>query len=110
MTCDGFWSWISFLLFSIKYLEGAHEGFVHAHHAAGIVKLSAVVGSREQRHQLPLSEELIAIFYHLGVQTQLTLITDAQKHQWPHVYIKMSVYVQKSSLHTNKKANICTES
>lgn len=47
-------------------LEGAHQGFVHAHHATGVVKLPAVVGSREQSHQLPLGEELIPIFYHLG--------------------------------------------
>ena len=49
-----------------SYLEGAHQGFVHAHHAAGVVELSAVVGSREQSHQLPLGEELITVFYHLG--------------------------------------------
>lgn len=50
----------------LTYLEGAHEGLVHTHHAAGVVELSAVVGSREQRHQLPLGEELVTVFYHLG--------------------------------------------
>lgn len=49
-----------------SHLEGAHQGFIHAHHAAGVVELSAVVWSREQSHQLPLGKELIAIFYHLG--------------------------------------------
>lgn len=49
-----------------SYLEGAHQRFVHAHHAPGIVKLAAVVGSREKSHQLPLGEELVTIFDHLG--------------------------------------------
>lgn len=49
-----------------SYLEGAHQGFIHAHHAAGVVELPAVVGSWEQSHQLPLGKELITIFYHLG--------------------------------------------
>lgn len=58
-----------------SYLEGAHQGFVHTHHAARVVKLAAVVRSREQRHQLPLGEELVAVFYHLrGAQ--------AQQRQW----------------------------
>lgn len=51
---------------SSSYLEGTHEGFIHTHHAAGVVELPAVVGSWEQSHQLPLSKELITIFYHLG--------------------------------------------
>lgn len=55
---------------SASYLEGAHQGFVHAHHAARVVKLAAVVRSREQRHQLPLGKKLVAVFYHLGAQTQ----------------------------------------
>lgn len=49
-----------------SYLEGAHQGFIHAHHATCIVKLPTVVGSWEQGHQLPLSKELITVFYHLG--------------------------------------------
>lgn len=54
-----------------SYLEGAHQGFVHAHHAARVVELSAVVRSREERHQLPLGEELVAVFHHLrGAQAQ----------------------------------------
>lgn len=49
-----------------SYLEGAHQGFIHAHHAACVIKLAAVVWSREQSHQLPLGKELVTIFYHLG--------------------------------------------
>ena len=48
------------------YLEGAHESLVHAHHGAGVVELPAVVGGREQCDELPLGEELVAVFYHLG--------------------------------------------
>ena len=47
------------------YLERAHEGLVHAHHAPGVVKLPAVVGSREQGHQLALGKELVAVLHHL---------------------------------------------
>ena len=65
------------------HLEGAHEGFVDGHHAASVVKLSAVVrrrkqghlsnkcsyinkfGTKSQSHQLTLCEKLITVFYHL---------------------------------------------
>lgn len=50
---------------SVSHLEGAHERLVHAHHGTGVVKLSAVVGSREQSDELPLCEKLITIFHHL---------------------------------------------
>ena len=48
-----------------SYLEGAHEGLVHAHHAPRVVKLPAVVRSREERHQLPLGKELVAVLHDL---------------------------------------------
>ena len=46
----------------VLYLERTQQTLVHAHHRAGIVKLSAVIGCTEQRNQLPLREELVAIF------------------------------------------------
>lgn len=49
----------------VLYLKGAHEGLVHTHHAACIVKLPAVVGGGEQRHQLSLGKELITVFNNL---------------------------------------------
>lgn len=52
-------------LYGDTHLEGAHERLVHAHHGAGVVKLSAVVRSREQGDELPLREKLVAIFHHL---------------------------------------------
>lgn len=50
----------------VLYLKGAHKGLVHTHHAACVVKLPAVVGGREQRHQLSFGKELIAIFNNLS--------------------------------------------
>ena len=47
------------------YLEGAHEGFVNTHHATCIVKLPAVVWSREKCDQLAFGKELISILHNL---------------------------------------------
>ena len=49
----------------LEYLEGAHEGFIHTHHAACIVKLPAVVWSWEECDQLAFGKELIAILHNL---------------------------------------------
>ena len=42
-------------------LEGAEQALVHAHHGAGIVELAAIVGGAEERHELTLGEELVAV-------------------------------------------------
>ena len=47
------------------YLEGAHECLVHRHHAPGVIKLSTVVGGREQGDQLPFGEKLVTVFDNL---------------------------------------------
>jgi len=52
-------------------LEGAHESLINTHHRASVVKLSTVVRSWEQGHQLTLGKELIAVLYHLSI-TQTT--------------------------------------
>jgi hypothetical protein len=44
------------------YLERAHEGFVHTHHSAGIIKFAAIIRSAEQRDELPPSKEFVAVF------------------------------------------------
>jgi len=49
------------LLRGLEDLEGAHESLVDAHHGAGVVELTAVVGGREKGDQLPLGEELVAV-------------------------------------------------
>ena len=41
--------------------EGAHKRLVDGHDGARIVELSAVVGRGEDRHELPVGEELIAV-------------------------------------------------
>lgn len=51
------------------YLEGAHERFVNTHHAACIVKLPAVVWSREKCDQLAFGKELISILHNLREDT-----------------------------------------
>lgn len=48
-----------------NYLEGAHEGFINTHHAACIIKLPAVVWSREKCDQLAFGKELISILHNL---------------------------------------------
>jgi hypothetical protein len=50
-----------FLLCWLEDLEGAEQTLVHAHHGTGVVELAAVVGGAEQRNELTLGEELIAI-------------------------------------------------
>jgi hypothetical protein len=62
-----------------QYLEGAHEGVVDAHHGAGIVELSAVVGGREDRHELTASEEFVAIFDHLMGATDEVQVMPSQE-------------------------------
>ena len=47
------------------YLEGAHERFIDAHHAAGVVELAAVVGGGEEGDQLTLGEELVPVLNNL---------------------------------------------
>ena len=47
------------------HLERTEERFVHVHHGTSIVKLAAVVRRRENRHELPIREELITILYDL---------------------------------------------
>jgi len=49
------------LLGGLQDLEGAHEGLVDAHEGARVVELAAVVGGGEERDQLALGEELVAV-------------------------------------------------
>jgi len=54
------------LLFSwLKNLETAHQSIVNAHHSAGIVEFSAIVGSGEKSYKLSLCEKLVAVFDNL---------------------------------------------
>ena len=47
------------------YLERTHECFINTHHTPSIVELPAVVGGREQGHQLTFCKELVAVLNNL---------------------------------------------
>lgn len=47
------------------YLKGAHEPVIHAHHGTRVVKLSAVVWRRKERHQPAFREKLVTVLHHL---------------------------------------------
>ena len=49
------------LLRRFQNLERAHQRVIYAHHGAGVVKFTAVVGCGEQCDQLPLRKELVAV-------------------------------------------------
>lgn len=53
------------LLVGLEDLERAHQRLVDAHEGARVVELPAVVGGREDGHQLALREELVALLDHL---------------------------------------------
>ena len=55
------------LVCGLEDVEGAHECLVDAHHGPGVVEFAAVVGRREDGHQLPFREELVPVFYNLCV-------------------------------------------
>jgi hypothetical protein len=46
-------------------LEGAHECLIYAHHGSGILKLPAIVRSRENCDKLTLGKELIPLLHNL---------------------------------------------
>lgn len=45
----------------LQDLEGAHQSLIDTHHGTGVVKLSAVVGGREERDELALGKELVSL-------------------------------------------------
>jgi len=49
------------LLGRLEDLEAAHERVINTHHCSRVVEFSAVIGCREERHELPPSEELVAV-------------------------------------------------
>jgi len=67
------------LIGGLQNLETAHECLIDAHHGPRIVELAAVVGRREQRHKLPVAEELISVFDDLvrpADQVNLVLVVE----------------------------------
>lgn len=47
------------------YFERANEFFVDNHNGASVVKLSTVVGSRENSNQLSITLKFVTIFHYL---------------------------------------------
>lgn len=46
-------------------LEGAHQSIRHRHHRPRVIKLSAVIGRREDGDQLAVGLELVTVLHHL---------------------------------------------
>jgi len=93
-------------------LEGTHERLINTHHCSSVVKLSTVVRSREQCHQLTLGKELIAILYHLSItQTTHTLtlnhlsIKTVNCHQ-QHIAMLCHITCQHQHHHCNSHADL----
>ena len=61
------WRGVNFYenIYPYYYLERTHECFINTHHTPSIVELPAVVGGREQGHQLTFCKELVAVLNNL---------------------------------------------
>ena len=46
-------------------LEGAQQALIDTHHSTSVVELSAVIGRAEQRDQLTLRKEFVAVLHNL---------------------------------------------
>jgi hypothetical protein len=64
---------------SSAYLEGAKQALVDAHHCTSVIKFTAVVGCTEQRYELTLRKELIAILHNLMSATYEVHVVLLQK-------------------------------
>ena len=67
------------LLHRLENLERAHERLVDVHHCTRVVELSAVVGCREYRHELALSEKLVPILNYLMPSTDQVNVISVQE-------------------------------
>ena len=93
------------LVCRLQDLEGAHQCLINGHHGTWdmriitidhhwwflqtcIIKLSTVVGSREQCDQLPLGEELVTILNNLTTQTCYNDHDEDQSCTWWARHIK----------------------
>jgi hypothetical protein len=70
---------------SPTYLKGAKQALVDAHHCTSVVEFTAVVGRAEQRYELTLREELIAVLHNLMSATyevHVVLLQEAGYNVW----------------------------
>jgi len=89
-SVDIFWSFwalgaalLLLTVFCLEHLEGTDELLAHAHQRAVIIELTTIVGRRENRYQLPLAEELVAVLHHLmcpAYQVQAVLFQELADH------------------------------
>lgn len=93
------------------YLEGTHEGLVHAHHAACVVKLPAVIWSRKKCDQLAFGKELVSILHNLRRGTKRYRTAYGDRYQERdlqlgfHSHAAVGVYCTKlPTTETNKNA------
>ena len=49
------------LLGWLQNSERAHEALIDGHHCARIIELATIIGRREDGHELPVGEELVAV-------------------------------------------------
>lgn len=89
------------------HLEGAHERLVHTHHGPGIIKLSAVVGSREQSDKLPLGEKFITIFYNLWADMKEAVLHFNRTSQQKGRSVALLIQVALRSNKLTWRANSC---
>lgn len=81
----------------LTHLKGAHESLIDAHHGAGVVKLPAVVGGREQGDQLTLGKEFIAVLHDLKGYEQCSVTY--------HHIVRGSTYMYIITVNTLIQAN-----
>lgn len=74
------------------YLEGTHERFIDAHHAACIVKLPAVIWSREKCDQLAFGKELVSILYNLHRYTRRYCTAYSDRYQGKDLQIDLQFH------------------
>lgn len=97
------------------YLERAHEGFIHTHHAACVIKLPAVVWSREECDQLAFGKKLISILHNLLEDTvfftawrnQYKQKTNHEPEPDPAVKVKCTNHLQLNQYPTHNAAGQC---
>lgn len=63
----------------MTYLERTHQGLIDRHHSTSVVKLSTIVWSWKERHQLSFCKKLVSIFHNLMGQREVLLKVSKQQ-------------------------------
>ena len=73
------------LLRRLEDLERAEQALVHTHHRARVVEFTTVIGRREERDELTLGEELVAVLDDLmrtTYQVHVVLLQESRDYVW----------------------------